>query len=75
VARFTEFSDDELVRIAEALSISWRPGGFEMGPESDDLPMLLDLVNEMHSRGDELFGDLGGERGVQALIRRAEAAG
>jgi hypothetical protein len=72
--RFAPFSDYELVLIADAFQIAWQPGGIEMGPDADDLPVLFDLVTEMNRRGDDVFGDLGNEPEVEELIRRAARA-
>lgn len=75
MSRFAPFSDDELVRLADSLAIAWETGRFELGPDDEDLPLLLDLQQELLSREHPLAGGLGGEAGLQRLIRRAQAAG
>lgn len=73
--RFEPFSDDELVLLADALAAAWRTGAIESGPDETDVPLLLDLLQELQAREHPLAGGLGGEAGLQALVRRAQAAG
>lgn len=75
MARFSDFSDHELGVLADSLKIAFGPHGFELGPDEDDAAMLLDLVEEMLRRRDELAGDIGDVPALQALVRRAQAAG
>lgn len=75
MARFEAFADDELVLLADSLAGAWRAGVLESGPDESDLPLLLDLLQEIQSREDPLGGGLGGEAGLQDLVRRAQAAG
>jgi hypothetical protein len=73
-SRWEPFTADELALIGDALVIAHRPGEFEEEPDSDDLVVVIDLIDEMQRRGDEELEDFGALPGLQELARRASRA-